>query len=245
MHTAESWLSHHTANTHGTSSPGRCLLAEPEVRSVFVVVTHVIRKQPFQVGLIEGDDVIQQVLPTASDPALGNSVLPGASERNPNWIHGHRPDRYRNLKAILGISVKDEKPGSRSIREGLSQLLDDPRAGGVPRDIKVQDTTVIVRHDEKAVEHTERDGGDREEVHRRDGFSMIAQKGEPALGGLGIPGRSTHPAGDGSLTDVEIQHQEFAVDAWCTPGRVLSHHPEDQVSDLFRDTSSSGRLASP
>src|SRR5713226_9418586 len=40
MQAAESRLPQHAANTHGTSSPCGCLLAEPEVRSVFMVVAH-------------------------------------------------------------------------------------------------------------------------------------------------------------------------------------------------------------
>ena len=100
----------------------------------------------------------------------------------------------RNLNTILGIPIKDQESTIRLVREGLSQLLDDPKAGGVPRDIKVQDMTAIVSHDEKAVEHTERDAGDREEIHGRDRFPVVSQKGKPTFGWLGISGRSAYPA---------------------------------------------------
>ena len=46
-----------------------------------------------------------------------------------------------------------------------------------------------------------------------DSFPMIAQKGQPALGGLRVLGRSFHPAGNGSFRQVEAEHQEFAMDA--------------------------------
>ena|SRR5215469_573645 len=42
----------------------------------------------------------------------------------------------------------------------------------------------------KAVEHGEGDRGNREEIHRRDGFPMVTQKSEPTLGWVWISGGS-------------------------------------------------------
>jgi hypothetical protein len=42
-----------------------------------------------------------------------------------------------------------------------------------------------------------------------------------------------NPAGDGSLGNVKAQHEEFPMNARRTPGRVLSHHLEDQFTDLL------------
>jgi hypothetical protein len=50
--------------------------------------------------------------------------------------------------------------------------------------------------DKEAVEHTEGDGRDGEEVHGRDGFSMVSQKDEPTFGGLRISRCSADPTGD-------------------------------------------------
>src|SRR5437016_14642131 len=55
------------------------------------------------------------------------------------------------------------------------------------------------------VEHTERDGRDGEEVHGRDGFSMVSQKDEPTFGGLRISRCSADPTGDRSLGHVEAK----------------------------------------
>ena len=43
-----------------------------------------------------------------------------------------------------------------------------------------------------------------------------------------------HPAGDGSLGDIKAQHEQFAMNARRTPGWVLCHHPEDQLSNFAR-----------
>lgn len=63
-------------------------------------------------------------------------------------------------------------------------LLNNLSAGRMLCHIEMQDAPTIVADDEKAVEHTERDGRDGEEVHHGDCFSMVAQETEPALGGL-------------------------------------------------------------
>jgi hypothetical protein len=57
------------------------------------------------------------------------------------------------------------------------------------------------------------ESGDGKEIHGSDNFTMIAQKGQPALRGLRVLGRPFHPAGNGSFRHVEAEHQEFAMDA--------------------------------
>jgi hypothetical protein len=75
------------------------------------------------------------------------------------------------------------------------------------RDVEVQNTPPSMIDDEKAVEHTECESWDGEEVHGSDSFSVVTQKGRPAPGWLGISGSPTHPTGDGSLGDIETEHQ--------------------------------------
>jgi len=68
-------------------------------------------------------------------------------------------------------------------------------------DIEVQDTPTVVTDDEKAIERAEGDRRNREEVHRGNRFTVIAEKGKPAPGWLQISSRPFHPARDGSLRD--------------------------------------------
>jgi len=48
--------------------------------SVFVIVVDILREEPLQVTLIEGDDVVQQVAPTTLNPPLRDPVLPRTPE---------------------------------------------------------------------------------------------------------------------------------------------------------------------
>ena len=61
------------------------------------------------------------------------------------------------------------------------------------RDVAVQNTSAIMADDEEAVEHGEGDRGNREEIHRGDGFPMVTQKSEPTLGWVWISGGLFHP----------------------------------------------------
>ena len=85
-------------------------------------------------------------------------------------------------KPYFASRSKDQEPGSRFVGESLAQLLNDPTARGMPRDIEVQYASPTMVDDEEAVEHAERDRGDGEEVHRRDYLTVIPQEGEPTFG---------------------------------------------------------------
>jgi hypothetical protein len=64
-------------------------------------------------------------------------------------------------------------------------LLNDPSAGGMPRDIEVQDAAKIMADDKEAVEDADVQRWDRKEVHRSDCFTMIGQERKPAFCGSG------------------------------------------------------------
>src|ERR1700693_3264280 len=84
-------------------------------------------------------------------------------------------------------------------------------------DVEVQDAPAIMANNEEAVEKTEGDRRNGEEIHGGDGFAMMAEKSQPPPTRFWISGRSLHPAGDASLRNIEAEHQKFAVDAGATP----------------------------
>ena len=95
--------------------------------------------------------------------------------------------------------VMDQKSRSRSKRKRLPQLLNDPAAGRMLRDVEVQDTSAIVADDKETVEDAECDGGHGEEVPGRNRFLVILKKRTPTFDGLGISWCPLHPVGDSSL----------------------------------------------
>jgi len=236
---AESLVSKDATRSFGTNPAARCSLPESEMRAVVVIVADVISEQPFQMMFIQRNDVIQQIATTALDPSLRHTVLPRTLERSSHRSDGHRPNRTRHLQTVLRVSVKDQEPGTRSVRKCFSQLLNDPHARWMPGDVDVQYASTIMADDEKAIEHAERDRWNCEEIHRSNGFPMVEQKRMPALSRLGTSRRSFHPTRDRSLGEIKTQHEKLAMDARSTSGWILNNHPEDQLPSLLR------RLFSP
>jgi len=78
MQTAESRFSDHATASHCQHSRMGSSLVQTEMCSIFMIVSHVIREEPFQMSFVHGDDVIQEASPTAPDPSLCDSVLPRA-----------------------------------------------------------------------------------------------------------------------------------------------------------------------
>jgi hypothetical protein len=210
-------MRHDATRTRGRNSVVRRSLPQPEMRAVFVVVVDVFRKQPFQMAFVHSNNVIQQVSSAAFNPTLRNSILPGTFKGGAYGTNRQSTNRCRDFQPIFPIPVKDQESGSRPERKRLPQLLDGPQARRMADDVEVQDASPVVADDEEAVEQAERDRWHREEVHRGDGFSMVAQKGEPTFGWLRLSRRPFHPTGNGSLRDIEAEHKKFAMDARPLP----------------------------
>ena len=172
MQPAESLLRQDATGASGMSSTVRRSLRQSEVRAVLVVVADVIREQPFQLRFIYRDNMVQQVPPAASDPALGNPVLPRALDRSLHARHVHGTNSSGNLQPVFRVSVEDQKSERRLEWKCFPQLLDDPTARRVLREVEVQDPPAIMADHEEAMEDAEGDRRDREEIHRRDGFPM-------------------------------------------------------------------------
>src|SRR5271165_377465 len=83
-----------------------------------------------------------------------------------------------------------------------------------------------------------------EEIHGSDGFTMVAEKSQPAPGWIRIMIRTPHPARNRSFRDNKSQLEQLVVDAWRSPSWVLSNHAKDQVAHFPADWFSSDRLSS-
>jgi len=90
-------LADHLTIPQRTRSASRCLLFQPEVCSVFVIIRAIIRQKSLQMAFVQRDYVINQLTAAAADPALSHSILPGASNRG-----AHRCDLQREM--ALGTS---------------------------------------------------------------------------------------------------------------------------------------------
>ena len=70
MQSAQSILRKYVPRGCGANPVLRSSLPQPKMRTVFVVVADVFRKQTFQMAFIHRNDVIQQISSAAFDPTL-------------------------------------------------------------------------------------------------------------------------------------------------------------------------------
>src|SRR5215467_116654 len=97
----------------------------------------------------------------------------------------------------------------------------------------------------KTVQDAEGQGRYCEEIHGGDSFAVVSEKDEPSFRKIGVPGSTFHPSGYAALGDIEAQHEQLAVNAGCAPGRVLGHHPQEQVAYLLAHRFAAGAAQSP
>jgi len=186
--------------------------------------------------LIQDDYVIEQVSPAVSNPTFGYAVLPRTPEAGPLRCDAEAFDCFDDFRVEVRASIKNQKLRGRIKRERFAQLLDDPSAGWMPCNVVLQNTSAIMRDNEEAVQHSEVDRRDGEEVHCGDNFTVVAEKRRPSFRQPWISRSLSNPARHGSLRDVETEHHQLAVHSRRTPGRILGHHAEDHVTKLLGDT---------
>jgi hypothetical protein len=63
----------------GGDSPSGCLLPETQVSPIVVIIGDVLLEETTEMALAEDNDVIQDLATHASNPALGDGVLPWTS----------------------------------------------------------------------------------------------------------------------------------------------------------------------
>ena len=77
---------------------------------------------------------------------------------------------------------------------GLTQLYRNPRRAGILGHVEMKDLAPVVIDHKEAVQHSKRQPGHGEKVHRRDGVAMIAQKHQPPPAWIRMLGRTLDPA---------------------------------------------------
>jgi hypothetical protein len=119
------------------------------------------------------------------------------------------------------------------------QLLHNPMARRIPRDVEMKNAPTIMANEEETVEESEGNGVDRKKVHRCNNFAVVLEKGLPPSDLVGAPGRSLYPSRNGSLRNIKSKHLQFSVNARGTPRGVLGNHLEDQFAKFTANASPS------
>ena len=85
----------------GDRSQARCVLVQPQVATVLMIVADVSSHEPDEMTCTENHDVLKELATAAADPPLRGSVLPWAAKRSANGFCA------RCLDELDDRSVKD------------------------------------------------------------------------------------------------------------------------------------------
>ena len=77
------------------------------MRPVLMVVAYIFSHKPFQVSLVEDNNVIEQVSSAASHPSLRDTVLPRAAIRGTHWLASQLADRRHHIPAKLRVVINN------------------------------------------------------------------------------------------------------------------------------------------
>src|ERR1035437_9948011 len=174
MQPANALLANHCTVFQRACPTSRRLLVQTEVGSVVVIIGNVLGEESLQMALIQRDNAVEQAAAAASDPTLGDTILPRTLNRGTDRCHLQRADRGWHFQSVLRIVVEYEKSGRGIAGKSFSQLLHDPGASGVASEVEVQNAPAIMTDDEEAVQNPKGESGDGEEIHGSDSFPMIA-----------------------------------------------------------------------
>jgi hypothetical protein len=183
-------------------------------------------------SLIKNDHMVEKFSATTSNPAFRDSILPGTLEACSFGFDFAGYKEIHHIFAELCVSIQYRILVGTWFRECLPQLLDNPRACRLFRNIKMEDPAATMFNNEEAIQDSEREGWHSEEVHGRDDFPMILQKSSPEFPCLAGRGQATDIARHGTFGDVEAKFQKFTVNPRSAPGGILLHHPLDESSNL-------------
>ena len=86
----------------------RSRLLQREMRPVLMVVVDILAHQPFQMPLVQHDDVIEQVSPAVSNPAFRYTVLPRTPEAGSLRGDAKALDRLDDFRVEVRGSVEDQ-----------------------------------------------------------------------------------------------------------------------------------------
>src|SRR6202030_2240756 len=146
-------------------------------------------------------------------------------------------DAYRSESAdknlaISAVPVTNEIAGSLFPTACFRDLICDPFCSGVSCDVKPQNLSSAVPHDQQSIEQAKRDRRHDEQIHRRDAVGMVMKKRLSAF--RRWPSSLHHILGHARLADIDAELKQLSVDPRRSPQRVGDAHLAEQLAYLCR-----------
>src|ERR1700690_4214091 len=176
--------------------------------------------------LAQDNDLVHTLTPDRSDQPFGKAILPRRG-----WCNGLVPDAHgaqsaRDDGTIDPVAIADQVARGLIPRKCLRYLTCNPFRCRICCDVDPDKVSAVEPDDDEGIEQVETESWNNEQVHGGDVRRVVTQEGPPSLAGRPPP--SDHVLGDARLRDLKPELEQFAVNAWRTPKRILRAHPPDQ-----------------
>jgi hypothetical protein len=183
--------------------------------------------------LAQNNDVVHTLTPDRSDQPFGTAILPGRGWCGRLVPDAHGAQSARDDNAVNSIPISDHIARGHVPRKSLGYLTCNPLRRRVGCDVNPNESSAIKPYNHEAVEHSEANGRDNEQIHSGNLWRVVTQEGSPSLAWR--PASLDHVLGDARLSDLKPQLEQFAVDARRTPKQILRAHLPDQRAQFRLD----------
>src|ERR1700692_3007611 len=211
-----------------------------------IVIVGVGFQSSAQMRLAQDNDVVHTFTPDRSDQPFHKAILPGRGWCGRLVPDAHGAQSARDDAAIDPVAIADEVVRSLIPGKCLRYLTCNPFCRRICCDVDPDEASAVEPDDDEGIEQVETDSWNNEQVHGGNIRRVVTQEGPPSLAGRPPP--FDHVLGDARLRDLNPELEQFAVNAWRTPKRILHAHPLDQRAQLrfdLRSPSLWARLPTP
>ena len=129
----------------------RRFLCQREMRPVLVIIADVLVHQTFQMPLVQGNHMVEQITAAVADPTFGKTILPRTSKAGSLGLDAEALHGVDDFFIEVCTAIEDQIARSRVVGECFAHLLNNPRAGWVSGHLIVENSSSIIRNDEETV----------------------------------------------------------------------------------------------
>jgi hypothetical protein len=98
------------------------LLLSSVVGTHGVVVGNVGAQEPVEMSLVQDEEMVEALAADGADHSLHEGILPGCARGGEDLADVHALDSSRELLAIDRVSITEQEPVNRIVRERLDKL---------------------------------------------------------------------------------------------------------------------------
>jgi hypothetical protein len=123
------------------------------VRARFVIIPEILLEKAPKVSVIYNNHVVQALTSDATDQALRVAILPRAFWCDRYFLDTYSFNTQSELLTVDSIAISNHVLWRAVIRKCFDNLLRSPYGSWVLRNVEMEDTSTIMREDDKDIQH--------------------------------------------------------------------------------------------